>query len=98
MRISYLVAGASALLTVGLTSTAVEVHPITSGSAVAAAPLASSPLVAGEYAIAAQGRVEPASEEIRVSSALTGLLKELVVKEGDKVRRGDVLARLESDD
>lgn len=98
MRIWYILAGASGLLALGLTSTAVDVHPMASGSAVAALPLASSPLVSGDYIIAAPGRVEPASEEIRVSAAVTGLLKELVVKEGDKVRRGDVLARLESDD
>jgi ABC exporter DevB family membrane fusion protein len=69
-----------------------------SAAAVAALPLASAPLVSGDYIVAAPGRVEPASEEIRVSAAVTGLLKEMVVKEGDKVRRGDVLARLESDE
>ena len=98
MRIWYLLAGASGLLALGFTSTAVDVHPIAPGSAVAALPPASSPLVSEDHIIAAPGRVEPASEEIRVSAAVTGLLTELVVKEGDKVRRGDVLARLESDD
>jgi len=98
MRLGYIFAAASGMLALGLTATTVENHTIASGPAVAALSLASSPLIAGDYVVAAPGRVEPASEEIRVSAAMTGLLKELLVKEGDKVRRGDVLARLESDD
>jgi ABC exporter DevB family membrane fusion protein len=48
--------------------------------------------------IAAPGRVEAASEEIRVSSQLSGRLKSVNVEEGDRVRQGQVLAEIENDD
>jgi HlyD family secretion protein len=48
--------------------------------------------------IAAPGRVEAVSEEIRVSSELSGRLKTVHVEEGDRVRRGQVLAEIENDD
>jgi len=48
--------------------------------------------------IAAPGRVEAVSEEIRVSSELSGRLKVVKVEEGDRVQRGDVLAELANDD
>ncbi|HET9994967.1 MAG TPA: HlyD family efflux transporter periplasmic adaptor subunit [Candidatus Acidoferrum sp.] len=61
----------------------------------AAAPRASSP---SATLIAAPGRVEAVSEEIRVSSELSGRLKTVNVEEGDRVRRGQVLAEIENDD
>jgi HlyD family secretion protein len=48
--------------------------------------------------IAAPGRVEAVSEEIRVSSELSGRLKRVYVEEGDRVQRGQVLAEIENDD
>ena len=48
--------------------------------------------------IAAPGRVEAVSEEVRVSSELSGRLKRVNVEEGDRVQRGQVLAELENDD
>ncbi|HLK05034.1 MAG TPA: HlyD family efflux transporter periplasmic adaptor subunit [Candidatus Acidoferrum sp.] len=48
--------------------------------------------------IAAPGRVEAVSEEVRVSSELSGRLKGVSVEEGDRVRRGQVLAELENSD
>ena len=51
-----------------------------------------------EGLIAAPGRVEAVSEEIRVSSELSGRLKSVLVEEGDRVRRGEVLAEIEKDD
>jgi HlyD family secretion protein len=48
--------------------------------------------------VAAPGRVEPVSEEVRVSSEIGGRLKEIFVEEGDGVKRGQVLAVLENDD
>jgi len=44
--------------------------------------------------IAAPGRVEAISEEVRVSSELSGRLKSVNVEEGDRVKRGRVLANL----
>jgi multidrug resistance efflux pump len=48
--------------------------------------------------IAAPGRVEPVSEEIRVSSEIGGKLRAVPVEEGDSVRKGQVVAVLENDD
>jgi HlyD family secretion protein len=48
--------------------------------------------------IAAPGRVEAVSEEIRVSSELSGRLKSVSVEEGDRVRKNDVLAQIENED
>jgi len=53
---------------------------------------------AGAALIAAPGRVEGISEEIRVSSQLSGRLKVVHVEEGDRVRGGQVLAELEKDE
>lgn len=49
-------------------------------------------------AIAGAGRVEPASEEIRIGSELDGRLKRVAVAEGDRVRAGQVLAELDNGD
>jgi len=48
--------------------------------------------------IAAPGRVEAVSEEVRVSSELGGRLKSVNVEEGDRVQRGQVLAEIQNDD
>jgi HlyD family secretion protein len=48
--------------------------------------------------VAGPGRVEPISEEIKIGSELSGKLRTVNVDEGDRVRRGDVLAELENDD
>jgi ABC exporter DevB family membrane fusion protein len=48
--------------------------------------------------IAAPGRIEAVSEEVRVSSELSGRLKMVAVEEGDRVQRGQVLAEIENDD
>jgi ABC exporter DevB family membrane fusion protein len=48
--------------------------------------------------VAAPGRVEAVSEEIRISSELSGRLETVRVEEGDRVQRGQVLAEIENDD
>lgn len=48
--------------------------------------------------VAAPGRVEPRSEEIKVGAPLNGKLHEVPVEEGDRVARGQVIAVLENDD
>lgn len=63
---------------------------------VKAAAVSSS--IAKDGLIAAPGRVEAVSEEIRVSSELSGRLKSVSVEEGDRVRKGQVLAQIENDD
>lgn len=66
------------------------------GQSVAAAEPAAQPSRFG--VIAAPGRVEAVSEEIRVSSELSGRLKTVDVEEGDRVERGQTLAELENAD
>jgi HlyD family secretion protein len=64
--------------------------------AVSAAPVASRTLRDG--LISAPGRVEAISEEIRVSSELSGRLHSVPVEEGDRVHKGQVLAQIENED
>ena len=48
--------------------------------------------------VAAAGRIEPLSEEIRVGTEMSGKLREVRVEEGDRIRRGQVIAILENAD
>ncbi|MFZ1537126.1 MAG: efflux RND transporter periplasmic adaptor subunit [Chromatiaceae bacterium] len=48
--------------------------------------------------IAALGRVEPVSEEIRIAAAMTGRLADVPLEEGDPVHKGEVVATLENAD
>lgn len=61
-------------------------------------PPAAKIAVADTTLIAAPGRVEAVSEEVRVSSELSGRLKVVNVEEGDRVRQGQVLAEIQNDD
>ena len=53
---------------------------------------------AGPSLIAAPGRVEPLSEEIKLGSEINGKIKTLLVEEGDSVKRGQLIAVLVNDD
>jgi HlyD family secretion protein len=59
---------------------------------------ASASKTVNDGVIAAPGRVEAISEEVRVSSELSGRLKSVNVEEGDRVKRGQVLAELANAD
>src|SRR5271170_2995821 len=48
--------------------------------------------------VAGPGTVEPVSEDIKLGSELSGKLKSVNVDEGDRIRKGQVLAVLENDD
>jgi HlyD family secretion protein len=48
--------------------------------------------------IAAAGRVEPVSEEIKVGSEIPGRLKEVRVEEGARIKRGQIIAVLDNGD
>lgn len=63
---------------------------------VKAAPVATN--LMRDDLIAAPGRTEALSEEIRVSSELSGRLHSVPVEEGDRVRKGQVLAQIENED
>lgn len=54
--------------------------------------------VVNDGLIAAPGRVEAISEEVHVSSELSGRLKSVNVEEGDRVKRGQIMAELENAD
>lgn len=84
-------AGVAALLLIGTTGFALHGR----GESIAAVPVNKE---LKEGVIAAPGRVEAVSEEVRVSSELSGRLKRVNVEEGDRVKRGDVLAELENSD
>ena len=66
----------------------------------AATPAGTSegPVVAGRNWVAAPGRVEPVSEEMRLGFDIAGKIREVSVEEGDRVRQGQVLARLAADE
>jgi HlyD family secretion protein len=48
--------------------------------------------------VAAPGRVEPVSEEIVVGVEISGRLREVLVEEGDRVTKGQLIARIENGD
>ena len=60
-------------------------------------PAAAAPATAGRDAtlIVGPGRVEPISEEIAVSGEVPGRLRTVLVDEGDRVVRGQVIAEVE---
>jgi HlyD family secretion protein len=62
-----------------------------------AAPIASTTTSAGKL-ISAPGRVEAISEEIRVSSELSGRLHSVPVEEGDRIHKSQVIAQIENQD
>ena len=92
-RANYILAAAAALF---ILLSAVE-WLRSRGHSVKAAPAAARSF-ASEGLITAPGRVEAVSEEIRVSSELSGRLHSVPVEEGDRVRKGQVLAQLENED
>jgi len=61
-----------------------------------AAPVASA--TSRDDLISAPGRVEAISEEIRLSSELSGRLHSVPVEEGDRVHKGQVLAQIDNQD
>ncbi len=86
-----LIATAAFILTIALTLISVRSRAASESKAIAAQPKAPT-LVAGP------GRVEPVSEDIQLGSELSGKLKAVNVEEGDRVRKGQVLAVLENAD
>jgi HlyD family secretion protein len=62
------------------------------------APQASIASAAPVDTVAAPGRVEPISEEIKVAAEMSGKLASVAVEEGDRVEARQLLAVLENDD
>jgi HlyD family secretion protein len=94
-RSSYLIFGLGGILVAG---SVVLVRGRSQSVAAATAAAATASRNSDSALIAAPGRVEAISEEIRVSSELSGRLKTVNVEESDRVRRGQVLAELENDE
>src|SRR5690606_17409714 len=59
---------------------------------------AEAPPPVAQWAASATGRVEPKGGEIRISSEVGGKIKDILVKEGDEVKAGDLLVRLDDRD
>ena len=57
-----------------------------------------SPQAADAGAICAAGKVEPVSEEIKIGSQLSGVLREVPAVEGQYIPKGGVIAALENSD
>src|SRR5215470_13358096 len=85
--------GAAAVVLLGTTWMALRGRTETLSRAAGAGPES-----VNKGLIAAPGRVEAISEEVRVSSELSGRLKSVNVEEGDRVKRGQILAELENAD
>jgi hemolysin D len=49
-----------------------------------------------DEAVSAQGKLEPVEDVKKVQSSISGVVKKIFVKNGDKVKAGDVLMQLES--
>lgn len=54
-----------------------------------------APVVARDYVVAAPGRVEPRSGEIRLGATYLGRVEEVLVEVDDKVEEGELLLRLD---
>jgi HlyD family secretion protein len=86
-----LIAVAAFILVITLTAVSARSRAASAARVAAEQPKAPS-LIAGP------GRVEPLSEDIQIGSELSGKLKSVNVEEGDRVRKGEVLAALENAD
>lgn len=100
MKPSLKLAGRAALpvAAFGLIAFAISVAQrpaVDAASAQPAAPPASASEAAGSV-VAALGIVEPSSEVVAVAAELPGVVREVLVKPGDEVTRGQPLFRLDS--
>src|SRR5215470_15452285 len=50
------------------------------------------------FSVAAAARIEPASQEVELATSMTGVLREVLVGEGETVRKEQILAVLENSD
>ena len=80
-----------------LAAAAGMVHSTHGKTAIAPASPAATP-VDDRRLVVAPGLVEPMSEEVKIGSELDGKLRQVMVDEGDRVARGQVIAVLENAD
>lgn len=81
-----------------LAAAAVFVLSFSGGSKSTAIAAASDAPMIVKDVVAGPGLVEPESEDVAVGSELAGKLKEVLVDEGDQVKKGQLLAILVNDD
>jgi ABC exporter DevB family membrane fusion protein len=67
-----------------------------SGKSASVSP-ASQPLIT-KAVVAGPGLIEPNSENVKVGSEIAGKLKQVLVEEGDQVKKGQILATLVNED
>lgn len=87
---------AAGILAVGGTALGLVAHEKATRSAATHTAVVSANV--NSSLVAAPGRVEPVTEDIRLGSELNGKLKEVLVEEGDHVHKGQLLAVLVNDD
>jgi HlyD family secretion protein len=92
------IAATAAFVTLSRGATAAAPYTVSASEASPATGNAAGNAAGNAKVIAAPGRVEPASEEIEVGIELSGRLREVSIEEGDRVTRGQIIARLQSDD
>jgi len=80
-----------------LAFTAGMLHSTHGKTGMLSAPAAAAP-VNDRRVVVAPGLVEPVSEEVKIGSELDGKLRQVLVDEGDRVSRGQVIAILENAD
>ena len=86
----------SVVVTVAVLAISVQLYSLTRHGAGRTTLAASSP--ASVAIVAGSGSVEPVSQNIKLSSDLSGKLKSVNVEEGVPIRKGQVLAQLENSD
>jgi HlyD family secretion protein len=89
-RAGILLAALAAAATIGFVVTRDSRLPKTQAGSLAAA--------AEPETIVAPGRIEPVSEEVKVSSEISGRLSSVPLEEGDTVHRGQVIAAIANED
>jgi HlyD family secretion protein len=86
------------LLAAGAATLFVTVRARTAGAASAAVTAKAARMPPEAGMVSAQGKVEPVSEEIKISAEIEGTLREVPVDEGEHLRRGDTIAVVDNAD
>jgi HlyD family secretion protein len=89
-----LVAGSGAWVLLGSSRLVAEVAPPDRGGPA----MASEDRAPAPFRVAAQGRVEPVSGKLELAIGLVGTLAAVYVSEGDRIKKGQLLAELVNDD
>lgn len=82
------------LLAAGAATVVIGERTRTAGAAAKTA--VASARVAGSGIVSAQGKVEPVSEEVKIGSQVEGTLREVTVEEGQRLRKGQLIAVIDN--